>query len=159
MEAPFLAFSSRSLLNSPIRASREEPLHWLSRFVSSYPPAPDSNQRLLALQTKLLIIAQWRTCNAHLLSREVSFFTRISIHPCILMIVITINLKFVSFLPLYSFTYVEVLFKAAKVLTCERPSPRELPNRRREIEKLPNQKSQFYTFSFNELLYLTPQLF
>ena len=67
--------------------------------------------------------------------------------------------NFVSFLPLYSFTYVEVLFKAAKVLTCERPSPRDLPNRRREIEKLPNQKSQFYTFSFNELLYLTPQLF
>ena len=84
----FLAFSSRSLLNSPIRASREEPLHWLSRFVSSYALAPDSNQRLLALQTKLLIIAQWRrTCNAHLLSREVSFFTTISIHPC--MIVIT----------------------------------------------------------------------
>ena len=82
------------LLNSPIRASREEPLHWLSRFVSSYAPAPDSNQRLLALQTKLLIIAQWRTCNAHLLSREVSFFTRISIHPCILMIVITILCRF-----------------------------------------------------------------
>ena len=111
------------------------------------------------------MIAQCKTCNAHLLFQEFSFFTTISFHYCILIIVISINPNFFTAVLFYVFSCSKYFSRLQKCWPVNGQAPASYPIADERLKSYPIRKVDSIHLVLNQnreikkLLYLIPQLF